>query len=113
MSMDELSPEIEVESVAKLLAEKADFLLLDVREEFEFATAAINGSQLLPMSELQDRVTELDPHRERHVVVHCHHGVRSMQVAQALKQYGFSKVQSMAGGIEQWSLLVDSSVPRY
>ncbi|MEM6366009.1 MAG: rhodanese-like domain-containing protein, partial [Planctomycetota bacterium] len=46
-------------------------------------------------------------------VVHCHHGGRSMQVTQFLRQKGFSHVQNMAGGIESWSLEVDSAVPRY
>ena len=65
------------------------------------------------MSELGERVEELEPHRGDMIVVYCHHGVRSLRVTQALRGAGFVKVQSMAGGIDQWSLQVDASVPRY
>lgn len=106
-------PEVDVQAVAKLREEDADFLLLDVREETEFATASIDGSFLLPMSQLRLRFAELEPHRDRLIVVHCHHGVRSMQVAEALCEQGFANVQSMKGGIDEWSLHVDASVPRY
>ena len=111
--MSSLSQEIDVESVANLRRENADFLLLDVREESEYEVASIQGSLLIPMSQLGLRVAELEDHRDRHIVVHCHHGVRSLQVADALRANGFSKVQSMGGGIDQWSLCVDDAVPRY
>ncbi len=111
--MSHSTPEVDVQAVAKLREEQADFLLLDVREESEFSIAAIDGSFLLPMSQLRLRFAELEPHRDRLIIVHCHHGVRSMQVADALREQGFSNVQSMKGGIDEWSLDVDSSVPRY
>ncbi len=90
-----------------------DFLLLDCREPDEYATAKIAGAELLPMSQLQQRLSELEPHRDRLVVVHCHHGGRSLRVANWLRQQGFSRAQSMAGGIDRWSLEIDPSVPRY
>ena len=90
-----------------------DFLLLDVREPSEYETAKISGSLLIPMGELGERISELEEHRDRLIIVHCHHGGRSMQVTQALRNHGFEKVQNMAGGIDQWSQQIDQGVPRY
>ena len=113
MTTPELPLETDVESVATMRSEKTTFLLLDVREEMEFATASIHGSHLIPMSLLAERVEELEPYRDTLIVVHCHHGVRSLQVALALRQHGFAQVQSMSGGIDRWSLEIDPTVPRY
>ena len=88
------------------------FTLLDVREPWEFATARIDGAKLMPMGDVPSRAhQELDP--EEHVVVLCHHGVRSMNVTAWLRQQGFEKVQSMRGGIDAWSRSVDGKVPMY
>ena len=105
--------EIDVTTVSSMLDRGDDFLLLDVREPNEHEVAKIDGSRLIPMTELGARVSELEPYRDRPIVVHCHHGIRSLQVTHALLGHGFVKVQSMAGGIDQWSQLVDPNVPRY
>ncbi len=105
--------ETDVLEVAEKMRRNDSFLLLDVREQVEYATARIESSRLIPMSELGERVEELEPHRRDLIVVYCHHGVRSLQVTHALRGAGFANVQSMAGGIDQWSLQVDDSVPRY
>ncbi len=102
--------------VAELVAMKKrgdTFVLLDVRERDEYEFAKIDGSRLLPMTELNDRLNELDEHRDDHIVVHCHHGGRSLNVTKFLQSAGFSKVQNLAGGIDDWSVHVDASVPRY
>ena len=109
----ELPIETDVASVAAMIRQGDDFLLLDVREPHEHEFAHIQGSQLLPMSELPSRVDELEPHRARLIVVHCHHGGRSRQVTEALRANGFTQVQNMTGGIDLWSEQVDASVPRY
>ena len=111
--MSELPIETDVATVAARLDRNDPLLLLDVREEDEYATARIEGSKLIPMSQLGNRAGELDAYRETLIVVHCHHGIRSLQVTHALRNHGFAKVQSMSGGIDQWSLLVDPEVPRY
>ncbi|MCA8997034.1 MAG: rhodanese [Planctomycetaceae bacterium] len=111
--MSELPIEISCEDVHALRNSRSEFLLLDCRELFEHKTARIDGAQLLPMSEIQDRADELEPHREQRIIVHCHHGGRSLRVAQWLLAQGFSQVQSMAGGIDAWSQQIDDSVPRY
>jgi rhodanese-related sulfurtransferase len=112
-SQSALPVEIDVASVAAMQKGSNDFLLLDCRQVGEYETARIVGSLLIPMGEIGDRLEELEPHRDRLIVVHCHHGVRSLRVAHALRQNGFPQVQSMAGGIDAWSLQIDDSVPRY
>ncbi|MCS7465308.1 rhodanese-like domain-containing protein [Stieleria sp. ICT_E10.1] len=105
--------EIDVQTVNALQDSDESFLLLDVRQNEEYATAKIDGSVLIPMGELGQRLDELDPYKNQRIVVHCHHGGRSMQVTEALRSRGFDKAQNMAGGIDAWSLQIDSSVPRY
>jgi len=105
--------EVTVHDVKASLDAGEDFVLLDCREAEEFAIARIEGSQLLPMSELMVRVGELEAARDRRIVVHCHHGGRSLQVTQWLRGRGFANVQNMAGGIDQWALEIDATLPRY
>jgi len=89
-----------------------EFTVLDVREPWEFDTARIAGSKHIPMGEVPARFNqELDP--EDHIVVVCHHGVRSMNVTAWLRQQGFEKVQSLRGGIDRWSRDIDPAVPLY
>jgi rhodanese-related sulfurtransferase len=88
------------------------FTLLDVREPWEFETSHIEGAKLIPMGDIASRAhQELDP--EDHIVVVCHHGVRSMNVTVWLRQQGFENAQSMRGGIDAWSRRVDEKVPVY
>jgi rhodanese-related sulfurtransferase len=103
--------EITPEEVKTKLESGADFTLLDCREPWEYQTARIERTVNIPMGEIPARVQELDP--DEHIVVLCHHGVRSMNVTAWLRQQGFEKVQSMAGGIDAWSRTVDSKVPVY
>jgi rhodanese-related sulfurtransferase len=104
--------EIDPKSVSQLSESGTQFTLLDVREPWEFETARIEGAKLIPMGDVPSRVhQELNP--EDHIVVYCHHGVRSLNVTAWLRQQGFEKAQSMAGGIDAWSRSVDSKVPVY
>jgi rhodanese-related sulfurtransferase len=89
-----------------------ELTLLDVREPWEFDTARTGGTKLILMGDIPSRAyQELDP--EDHIVVICHHGVRSMNVTAWLRQQGFEKAQSMRGGIDAWSRRVDGKVPLY
>lgn len=90
---------------------KLNIKVIDVREPDEYEIAHVKGTQLLPMSELQQRFTELDPNQQYYI--HCHHGGRSMRVLQFLRQQGFKYLKNVAGGIDAWSDQVDSSVPKY
>jgi adenylyltransferase/sulfurtransferase len=112
-AFDSVSLEVAPGEVKRMLDENAGFLLLDCREADEYATVHIAGAMLLPMSELTDRVSELEPHKDRRIVVHCHRGGRSLRVATWLRQQGFNGAQSMSGGIDQWSVEIDPSLPRY
>lgn len=85
--------------------------LIDVREPQEIMTAAIEGAQEYPMSQALDWIDTLP--KDGDLVVFCHHGSRSAQVAMALVQRGHSNVTNMRGGIEKWSTDVDPTVPHY
>jgi len=105
--------EISCQQVAAKLASGEPFLLLDCRETDEHTLAAVPQAKLMPMSEITARVGELDDDRERPIVVMCHHGMRSAQVASWLAGQGFTSVSSMAGGIDRWSVEIDPAIPRY
>ena len=89
-----------------------DIILIDVREQYEHDVARIDGAQLCPMSKAAQWIDGLE--REKLLVIFCHHGMRSEQVAAALtSRFGYTKVATMDGGIDDWSCRVDPSVPRY
>ncbi len=86
--------------------------LIDVREPWEFETAHLDQGVLIPMGDIPARAhQELDP--DERLVVMCHHGARSLNVAVWLRNQGFEHAQSMAGGIDAWSAEIDPKVPRY
>ena len=85
--------------------------LLDVREPWEYEHCHLAGSVLMPMQSVPARLGELAPDAD--VVVICHHGGRSMQVALFLEKNGFANVHNLSGGMEAWSTTVDPSVPHY
>lgn len=87
--------------------------LLDVRQPEEHAHAAIPGSVLIPLGELAGRVNEVQPPVGVPVVAYCHHGVRSLSAVTILERAGFTEVSSLHGGIDAWSMEIDSSVGRY
>ena len=111
--MINLPAEIEPREAATLLAESPGSLLLDCRTQEEHATANIGGARLIPMQELPERLDEIEAWRPQRIIVHCHHGVRSLRVTNWLRQQGFEQAQSMRGGIEAWSCDIDPSVPTY
>ena len=104
--------EISAGRVKAMLKQGEKFTLLDVRETWELAKASLEGSRNIPMGDVPMRAhQELDP--EDHIVVVCHHGVRSLSVTNWLRQQGFERVQSMRGGIDGWARIVDPKVPLY
>ena len=107
--------QIAVQDLAALCAGPIAPLLLDVREPWEFALAAIrlDGASTLhiPIGEIAGRLSEI--HAARLIVCICHHGVRSAQVVAWLGRNGFDPVYNLAGGIDAWSTQVDAKVPRY
>ena len=111
-SMD-LPLEINCASVQTMRTAADDFLLLDCREQSEYDLVHLDGSHLLPMSEIQQRLNELASYQSKSIIVYCHLGGRSLQVTQWLRHQGFMQAQSMAGGIDAWSVEIDSSLSRY
>lgn len=110
---DDYPIEIDVQEVNSIMQRGEDFLLVDVRELSEYQTASIGGSVLIPLGELKQSLDQLAPYRDKRIVVHCHHGGRSMRAVMALRQLGFTGAQNMAGGIDDWSLNINPQVPRY
>ena len=88
-----------------------DICLIDVREEWEYSLASISKSEHIPLNELADRIQEIM--FEEEIVVYCHHGERAFLGVQILIESGFKKVYHLTGGIDAWSQMVDSRVPRY
>jgi molybdopterin/thiamine biosynthesis adenylyltransferase/rhodanese-related sulfurtransferase len=95
----ELLLEIGAARAHELLAGADPPVLVDIRERNEWETGWIGGAVRIPMSELGD---QLDPYRDRRVVLYCAHGNRSLRLATALSDVGYSKVVSLAGGIVAW-----------
>lgn len=111
MTTDQI--EIDVHAVKALRDAGEAFLLLDCREPDENALAKIDGAVLIPMQQIPERLAEIEAWRDRRIVVHCHHGGRSLRVTRFLRGNGFEMAQNMAGGIDAWTLEIDPSVPRY
>jgi len=89
-------------------------LLIDVREPEEFGITRIEGATLIPMRNIPASLQHLEAKAgEATLIIFCHHGVRSLNVVHWLRDQGLPACQSMAGGIDAWSTLVDPSVPRY
>ncbi|RMG34574.1 MAG: sulfurtransferase [Gammaproteobacteria bacterium] len=86
-------------------------LLLDVREPWEFEICHLADSQLVPMQQIPAWAQRADPNQE--VVVICHHGIRSRQVAMYLEHLGFSNVINLAGGVEAWARELDPQMATY
>lgn len=108
--MDDL--QISVKEVSERIARGEKLLLVDVRESWEYDLCKIPGAKLIPLGTVPANLnTLLDVDDE--VVCYCHHGMRSLDAVVWLRQQGVENAKSMAGGIERWSVEVDSTVPRY
>ncbi len=106
----EISPAL----ASQKLASETKPVLLDVREPQEYALAHIQGSLLIPMNSVPGELQKLEALADdAEILVLCHHGVRSLQVAAWLQARGIENAISIAGGIDRWSTEIDPSVPRY
>jgi rhodanese-related sulfurtransferase len=97
--------------VKQRLDRREKMLLVDVREPHEHAICHIEGSVLIPMGTIPANLQKLDVDED--VICFCHHGMRSMDVANWLRAQGVKSAKSMAGGIDRWSIEIDPTVPRY
>lgn len=104
--------EITAYELKRLLGEDRNVQIVDVREPHEYEIARIPNTKLIPLGQVVNRISEIDPSRE--TVVHCKGGVRSAKAIEALKRAGFpGKLINLRGGIAAWSDEVDPSVPKY
>src|ERR1043166_1624667 len=104
--------EITVTELKSRMDAGEDVQLIDVRQPHENEYARIPGAKLIPMSETMSRLDELDPPRE--AIFHCHTGMRSGRVVDALERSGYEgKATNLAGGIAAWSMEIDPTVPTY
>jgi rhodanese-related sulfurtransferase len=104
--------EIEPSEVQRRLTAGEPLRRVDVREPFEHRQAHIEGAELAPMRSVPQVLESLRAGNGQ-LVVFCHHGMRSLQVAEWLRRQGLEDCVSMAGGIDRWSREIDSTVPRY
>lgn len=110
----EVPLEISVEETRDLLASRPDdTMLVDVREPFEHQTARIDGAEFIPMRQIPEHVGAATLPRDKHLLIHCHHGGRSLRVTEYLRAQGYPRVTNVAGGIHAWSQRIDPSVPTY
>jgi rhodanese-related sulfurtransferase len=101
------------QELESLLANKTSFTLIDCRQPWEHKLASIQHATLIPLGEFASYFEDIEVEPTLRVVVYCHHGVRSLQAAHYLRQLGFASAQSLAGGIDAWSMEIDPEVPRY
>ena len=104
---------VTVEQANERIRSQEQLLLLDCRNPDEYALVHLPDSLLIPMDELPQRINEIEEHRDQAILVYCHMGVRSEMVARWLRDQGFSKAQTMTGGIEAWAVQIDNSLARY
>jgi len=103
---------VSVTELAKAMkSSNSTLILLDVREPWEIDFASIENSVNIPMNQVPERLSEIPTDKE--IVVMCHHGGRSLSVAQFLAHHGFNNISNLTGGIHSWSLEIDQSVPTY
>jgi len=88
-----------------------DILVLDVRNPYELDICRLEGSYLIPLGELMERVAELNPNQD--IVVHCKSGARSAEAIRRLKTRGFVKLRNLTGGILAWADQIDPAMPKY
>jgi len=103
--------EITVKELKGLIEGGAEVHVIDVREPFEYDFCHIAGSKLMPIRQISNPVNELS--REEEYVFYCHVGDRSAWAVNFLRQLGFKKVKNLKGGIDQWAVEIDPSMPRY
>ena len=104
-------PTITATELKTKIDRKDKFVLVDVREPFEYDISRIPGSRLIPLGELPARLSELDSADD--IVLHCKVGGRSAKALRILQEAGFRKLNNLQGGITAWSDEVDPSIPKY
>ncbi len=107
MAVESVNPQ----QLKEMLAGKNPPLLLDVRDQWEYDVAHLEGARLLPLDDLQ--VLAFDLPRDREIVVYCHHGMRSAAAVSFLIHNQYTNVKNLSGGIDRWARELDPEMPRY
>jgi rhodanese-related sulfurtransferase len=105
--------EVDCKTVKAKLDGREHVVFIDCREQHEYDLVRIEGATLIPMGEFPSRIAELEQHKDSDIIVHCHHGGRSLNVVMWLKAQGFQNPLSMAGGIDAWAQEIDTTLTRY
>ena len=106
--------EISVQEAQRQLAESgARIRLIDVRDDEEFAFNRLPGAQQIALSVFAQEAPAKLADKDASILVYCHHGMRSLRAVHHLRERGYSKATSIAGGIDQWSAEIDATIPRY
>ncbi len=114
MSQTDLPLETSPQDIQRRIDAGEPLVLIDVREPHEFAITRIEGATLIPMRNIPESLQQLEAKADDNtLIVLCHHGVRSLNVVNWLREQGLPACQSMSGGIDAWSTQVDPTVPRY
>jgi adenylyltransferase/sulfurtransferase len=90
-----------------------EFRLIDVREEDEFAICKLPEAELIPLSRFVEESSARLANQDQHIVVYCHHGMRSSNAADWLRAQGYSNVSNLTGGIDAWAERIDPEMNRY
>jgi adenylyltransferase/sulfurtransferase len=104
-------PTISVRELKAKIDNREAFTLIDVREPFEYEIAKIEAARLIPLGELESRLSELP--RSGPLILQCHSGGRSEHAVRLLQEAGFQNALNLEGGIDAWSAEIDPDVPRY
>jgi molybdopterin/thiamine biosynthesis adenylyltransferase/rhodanese-related sulfurtransferase len=104
-------PAISVQELKRKFDAREKIQLVDVREPFEYEIARIDGSKLIPLAELSDRLHEIE--RNDQTIIHCHTGMRSARAVELLRRAGFTNVFNLAGGIDAWADEIDPAMQKY
>ena len=88
-----------------------ELVLVDVREDWEYSLAKLDGSILIPLGTLPQSLAQLN--RDSEIIAICHHGMRSADATNFLLQQGFQNVKNLVGGIDAWSTQIDGTISRY
>ena len=102
---------IQPQSLKRLIDNGHDIVLLDVREAWEYEIVHLKDAKQIPLGELPQQASLLNPYAE--IVVYCHKGMRSLDAAHLLQQLGFKRVKSLVGGIDRWAREIDAELQRY
>ena len=93
---------------AVMLMNQSKTIVLDVRDEVEFAAGHIQGAKHIPLKELESRIKELDKHKKKPLLVCCQKGVRSSAASKMLAGHGFEQLCQLSGGLDKW---VEAKMP--